>query len=171
MRHIRKGTSWGGWPTGPLRAKIVKAEVDKHTKETTEVKQPQMRDSLPNTNGMQINKSMAPAHRLSLPFRSPKTNLPSQLLTILAQRKLVASVVEVAQYSEDEVNEVVQLKEVVEVVSNGPDNRDVVVVKVKIDSMTTEAVVEVEAEGLDGRIMTSHRGTVTAQSIFDRTGP
>ena len=77
---------------------------------------------------------------------------------------------EVALYSEDGVNEAVQLKEVVEVLSNVLDNRAGVVVKARTDFMTTEVVVEVEAEDLAGRITTSHSGIVTAQSIFDRTG-
>lgn len=82
----------------------------------------------------------------------------------------MVSVVEVAQYLEDGVNEVVQPREVVEVPSNVLDNRAVVVVKVKTDSTITEVVVEVEAEDLAGRTMTSHREIVTAQSIFDQIG-
>ena len=39
MRHIRRATNWGAWPTGPLKAKTeMDEEEDNNITGTTEVK-------------------------------------------------------------------------------------------------------------------------------------
>ena len=76
---------------------------------------------------------------------------------------------EVVQSSEVEEAQEAQLSEAV--VLSKEQDKDEGALKVVINTMTIEVVVEAEAEDLAGKTTTSHNEIETPQSIFDQTGP
>jgi len=102
-------------------------------------------------------------------FKSPKTNLLSQLSTTLARRqRRASSVAAVVLFSVDEAS-VGQHKEAVGVALYNVVYRDVVASN-KTNIMITEVVEAVEAEDLAGGITISHNEIEILLSTSDLTG-
>lgn len=170
MRHIRRGTNWGGWQTGHRRVKIETGGAEGNsTTGTTEVSSALYGKSSKYVivNFMlQISKFMVPVHLASLPYRSLKTNpLSPWLIILVRQLRHGVSAVVVVQFSVGGDEEAV-----INVVEEEHSSVWVGVAVNRAITMTTVEDEEAVVVGLGGKTMINPSATETLQSTSSLNG-